>query len=82
MAYDLFYFQVGMLFGGLIVEKRLEVIDEVMLIVGDLEVCHNDVVRCIRPTVIVGIVGSVCFTRKVETLKDKLVILLQQRPPL
>lgn len=82
MAYDLFYFQVGMLFGGLIVEKRLEVIDEVMLIVGDLEVCHNDVVRCVCPTVIVGIVGSVCFTRKVETLKDKLVILLQQRPPL
>ena len=72
MTDNLLYFEVRVLLGCVIVEKCLEVVDEVVSLVGNLQIRHYDVVRSVGPAVFERLVGSVCFTGKVEPLEGEL----------
>ena len=68
MTDDLLYFQVGMLFSCIIVEQSFEVSNEVMPLVGNLHICHNDVVGCVSPAILERHVSPVSFAGKIESL--------------
>ena len=51
-----------MFFSGIIVKQSFEIINEVMLFVGDLQIGHDDVVGSISPAIVIRIVDTVCFT--------------------
>lgn len=59
MANDLLHFQIGVLFGGIVVEQGLQVVDVVVLFIGNLQVGHHDVVRGICPAVVSRVVNAV-----------------------
>lgn len=61
MTYDLFYFKIGVFFGRIVIEKCLEVVDEVVLIIWNLKIGHYYVVRSIRPVVFCLVVNAVSF---------------------
>ena len=82
MTDNLFYFQIGMFFGCIVVKQGFKVINEVMLLVGNFKIGHYDVVGSIRPAVIIGVVDAVCFAGKVKSLEDELAVLLEERSPL
>jgi hypothetical protein len=53
-----------------------------VLVIRNFEIRHYDIVGGIRPVVIVGIVNTVSFAGKVESLYYELIVLLKQWAPL
>ena len=82
MTNDLLDFQVRMLFCCVIVKQCLQVIQKVVLIVGNLQVGHHYVVRSVGPAIVVTVVNAVSLAGKVESLLTKLTVLLQEGTPL
>jgi hypothetical protein len=78
----LFYLKVWMFLRRIIIKKRLEFIDKVVLIVWDFKIGHYDIVRSVGPIVIIRVVDSISLTGKIQSLDDELIVLLQQRAPL
>ena len=82
MTDDLLDLEVGMLLRRIVIEERLELIDEVVVFVGYFEVGHDYVVRRVGPIVLVSVVDPVSLAGEVQSLHDELVGLLQERTPL
>lgn len=78
----LLYFKVWMLFGCVVVEQRLQVVNEVVLVVWDFDVGHHDVVGSVRPIVVNGAVYPISLAGEVESLQDELAVLLEEWAPL
>ena len=62
MADYLLYFQIRMFFGRIVIKERFQVIDEVMLIVGYLEIGHYYVVGSVGPAAFNLVIDPICFT--------------------
>ena len=71
-----------MFFSGIIVKECLQIINEVVFIVGNLQIGHYNIVGSIGPVVLCLIIDSIRLARKVKPLHDELAILLQKRAPL
>jgi len=65
MTDNLLYLQVWMFLGCVVVEQSFEVSDEVVTFIGDLQICHHDVVGSVGPAVFDRHVGPVGFTGKI-----------------
>ena len=61
MTDDLLDFKIRMFLGCIIVEECLEIVDEIVRIIGDLEVSHDDVVGGVGPIVVDRTVDPICF---------------------
>jgi hypothetical protein len=61
MADYLLYLQIRMLFGGIVIKQCLQIVDEVVLVIGDLKVGHYDVVGRISPAVVDSVKGAISF---------------------
>lgn len=53
-----------------------------MILFGDLKIRHYDIIWVVCPCVICGIIDSIGFTRKVNSLIDDLRVLVDKRTPL
>ncbi len=71
-----------MFLGRIVVKECFEVIDEIILVVGNFEIGHDDIVGSVGPIAFCLIIYSICFARKVKSLHDELAALLQKWTPL
>jgi hypothetical protein len=78
----MFNFKIWMLFSGIVVEYWLQVVDEIMVLVGYLNGSYNDVIWCALPWVFNIIVYSIGSTREVDSLLGELIVLMEKRAPL
>lgn len=79
---DLLNFEIGVLLGCIITEQPLEVCDNIVIVIRDFYIGHDDIVGRVCPVVLVGVVNPVSFAGEVETLNGALAVLLQEGPPL
>jgi hypothetical protein len=71
-----------MLFGGIVVKECLQVVDEVVFVVGDLQIGHYYIVGSVSPVALSLVVDPVGLAGKVQSLQYELAVLLQQWTPL
>jgi hypothetical protein len=68
--------------GCVITEQPLEVCDDIVIIIRDFYIGHDDIVGRICPVVLVGVVNPVSFAGEIETLNGEFTVLLQEGSPL
>lgn len=78
----LFYLQIWVFLCGIVIKKSLQVVNEVVLVIRNLQICHHYIVRSVRPVALSSIEDPVRLTRKVQTLQNELAVLLKQWAPL
>jgi hypothetical protein len=61
----LFHLEIRVLFGSIIVEYCLKLIDEIMLIVRYLKICHDNVIGSVGPIVIALVIYAISLAGKI-----------------
>ena len=82
MAYDLFDFDVWMLFGCIKIKYRFQFWNQVMILLWYFYVCQYDIIWAVGPSAVCWVVESICLAGKVNSLIYHLRVLIHQRTPL
>lgn len=72
MRNDLFDLHIGMLFGGIWVEQGFEIIDEVMVFVGEFDGSDDNEIGDVLPGVLRVVIDSISSAGKVQSLMEGL----------